>query len=128
MTRQVPPDVLADRYATDQMIDIWSPQNKTRLLRDLWIADLRIRLQLGIDTRIARLRPLALAGQEREEHTVGILAAARPAAEGHGPELGGAALGALQPIAEVARLDVHLESDLDHHLLERLHDALVEGG
>lgn len=49
MTRQIPPDVLAERYATDQTIAIWSPMNKTRLLRDLWIVDLRIRMELGVD-------------------------------------------------------------------------------
>jgi adenylosuccinate lyase len=43
----VPANVLADRYATAETIAIWSPQNKTLLLRDLWIADLKIRKKMG---------------------------------------------------------------------------------
>lgn len=48
MDHGIPPNVLAERYATPETIAIWSPENKTRLLRDLWIVDLKIRQRLGL--------------------------------------------------------------------------------
>lgn len=42
------PNVLADRYASPAMRDIWSPQAKIALERDLWIAVLRAQADLGI--------------------------------------------------------------------------------
>ena len=32
------PNVLAQRYASAQMVALWSPEHKVRLERDLWIA------------------------------------------------------------------------------------------
>lgn len=49
MATVIPPNVLAERYATPETIAIWSPENKTLLLRDLWIADLKVRKMMGID-------------------------------------------------------------------------------
>jgi adenylosuccinate lyase len=42
------PNVLAQRYASAQMVDLWSPERKVRLERDLWIAVLRAQTDLGI--------------------------------------------------------------------------------
>lgn len=58
--KQVPPDVLAERYATEQSVAIWSPENKTRLLRSLWILDLKIRAMLG-----KAVDPAAIAAYEK---------------------------------------------------------------
>jgi len=43
------PDVLATRYASPAMRDIWSPENKVRAERRLWIAVLRAQRDLGVD-------------------------------------------------------------------------------
>ena len=43
------PNVLANRYATAEMIEIWSAENKVILERRLWIAVLRAQLDLGVD-------------------------------------------------------------------------------
>lgn len=51
MEQSIPPNTLAERYATQETIDIWSPTNKTRLLRNLWIVDLKIRQRLGLPVR-----------------------------------------------------------------------------
>ena len=42
------PNVLAQRYASSQMVKLWSPEHKVRLERDLWIAVLRAQADLGI--------------------------------------------------------------------------------
>ena len=42
------PNVLAHRYASSQMVALWSPEHKVRLERDLWIAVLRAQADLGI--------------------------------------------------------------------------------
>jgi adenylosuccinate lyase len=42
------PNVLAQRYASAQMAQLWSPEHKVRLERDLWIAVLRAQAELGI--------------------------------------------------------------------------------
>lgn len=42
------PNVLAHRYASGPMVRIWSPEEKVRLERDLWIAVLRAQDDLGI--------------------------------------------------------------------------------
>lgn len=47
MAQEFVPNVLAERYSTDPMAGIWSPRNKTVLLRRLWILDLKIRAKLG---------------------------------------------------------------------------------
>lgn len=42
------PNVLAERYATAPMCDLWSPEGKVRLERDYWIAVLKGQRDLGI--------------------------------------------------------------------------------
>ncbi|MGA8210618.1 MAG: adenylosuccinate lyase [Nocardioidaceae bacterium] len=43
------PNVLADRYAADDLVRIWSPQEKVVLERRLWVAVLRAQRDLGVD-------------------------------------------------------------------------------
>ena len=43
------PDVLAQRYASTAMVDIWSAESKVVLERRLWLAVLRAQRDLGID-------------------------------------------------------------------------------
>jgi adenylosuccinate lyase len=42
------PNVLAQRYASPAMVDLWSPERRIVLERDLWIAVLHAQAQLGI--------------------------------------------------------------------------------
>lgn len=42
------PNVLADRYASDEIVDIWSPSGKVVLERQLWIAVLEAQDELGL--------------------------------------------------------------------------------
>ncbi len=49
MTRQSIPNVLAARYASVPMTEIWAPTNKIRLERQLWLAVLAAQRDLGID-------------------------------------------------------------------------------
>ncbi len=42
------PNVLANRYASDEMAAIWSPENKIIAERRLWLAVLRAQSELGI--------------------------------------------------------------------------------
>jgi adenylosuccinate lyase len=42
------PDVLAHRYASDEMVAIWSPEAKIVAERRLWLAVLRAQIQLGV--------------------------------------------------------------------------------
>ncbi len=48
MTNQIP-DVLAGRYASTEMADLWSPAHKVVLERRLWLAVLRAQRELGVD-------------------------------------------------------------------------------
>ena len=43
------PNVLASRYASTGMVEIWSPANKILLERQLWIAVLEAQRDLGVD-------------------------------------------------------------------------------
>ncbi|MBW3603595.1 MAG: adenylosuccinate lyase [Actinobacteria bacterium] len=43
------PDILAARYASAELADIWSPHRKVVLERQLWLAVLRAQQQLGVD-------------------------------------------------------------------------------
>ncbi|WP_131749242.1 adenylosuccinate lyase [Frankia sp. Cppng1_Ct_nod] len=43
------PDVLATRYASAELRELWSPQNKVVLERRLWLAVLRAQRDLGLD-------------------------------------------------------------------------------
>jgi adenylosuccinate lyase len=43
------PDVLASRYASAELVDLWSPATKVVLERQLWIAVLNAQRDLGVD-------------------------------------------------------------------------------
>jgi adenylosuccinate lyase len=43
------PDVLATRYASAELVNIWSPEHKVVLERQLWIAVLTAQRDLGVD-------------------------------------------------------------------------------
>jgi adenylosuccinate lyase len=50
MTTPAPiPNVLAGRYASDPMIELWSPANKVVLERRFWVAVLEAQRALGVD-------------------------------------------------------------------------------
>jgi adenylosuccinate lyase len=49
MRHVVVPNVLASRYASSELAEIWSPEHKVRLERQLWIAVLEAQRDLGID-------------------------------------------------------------------------------
>ncbi|MFD2417853.1 adenylosuccinate lyase [Amycolatopsis pigmentata] len=42
------PNVLASRYASDELVSIWSPERKVVLERELWIAVLQAQAELGV--------------------------------------------------------------------------------
>ena len=44
------PNVLATRYASDEIARIWSPEHKIVLERQLWIAVLKAQRDLGVET------------------------------------------------------------------------------
>ncbi len=48
MAKPVVPNVLADRYASEDMCRIWSPEHKVALERRFWIAVLRAQRDLGV--------------------------------------------------------------------------------
>ena len=43
------PNVLAGRYASTELLAIWSPEEKIRMERRLWVAVLRAQRDLGIE-------------------------------------------------------------------------------
>ena len=43
------PDVLASRYASVEMAELWSPEHRVRLERRLWLAVLQAQRDLGVD-------------------------------------------------------------------------------
>ena len=43
------PNVLADRYASPEMAELWSPEHKIVLERRLWVAVMKAQRDLGID-------------------------------------------------------------------------------
>jgi adenylosuccinate lyase len=47
--KPVLPDVLASRYASQPMVELWSPARKVRLERELWIAVMAAQRELGVD-------------------------------------------------------------------------------
>jgi adenylosuccinate lyase len=49
MSQTAIPDVLADRYASAAMVQIWSPAAKVLLEREFWIAVMRAQRELGIE-------------------------------------------------------------------------------
>jgi adenylosuccinate lyase len=46
--KPVLPDVLASRYASQPMVEVWSPERKVRLERELWIAVMQAQRDLGV--------------------------------------------------------------------------------
>ena len=48
MTSSLVPNVLAARYASAAMAELWSPEHKIVLERQLWIAVLRAQVSLGV--------------------------------------------------------------------------------
>jgi len=42
-------NVLAERYASDEMVELWSPQHKVRLERRFWVAVMEAQRELGVD-------------------------------------------------------------------------------
>ena len=49
MVRPVVPNVLAHRYAAEDLVRLWSPEHKVVLERQLWIAVLQAQRDLGVD-------------------------------------------------------------------------------
>ena len=43
------PDVLAARYASPELVRLWSPEQKVRLERELWLAVLQVQRELGVE-------------------------------------------------------------------------------
>jgi adenylosuccinate lyase len=43
------PNVLASRYASPELVSLWSPEYKVRLERELWLAVLRAQKELGVE-------------------------------------------------------------------------------
>ena len=84
------PNVLATRYAGADLAEIWSPEHKIVLERQLWIAVLRAQRDLGIDG--ARRRRRGLRGGRRP----GRPRLDRRARAGHPPRREGAHRGVLR--------------------------------
>ena len=53
--KPVLPDVLASRYASQPMVELWSPERKVRLERDLWVAVMAAQRELGVDIPAAAI-------------------------------------------------------------------------
>ncbi|HET6286032.1 MAG TPA: adenylosuccinate lyase, partial [Amycolatopsis sp.] len=43
------PNVLAGRYASPELVELWSPERKVVLERELWLAVLRAQADLGVE-------------------------------------------------------------------------------
>jgi adenylosuccinate lyase len=61
------PDVLAARYASDELVQLWSPEHKVVLERQLWLAVLRAQAELGLP-----VGPQVLDDYERVACTVDL--------------------------------------------------------
>jgi adenylosuccinate lyase len=61
------PDVLATRYASAELAQLWSPRHKVVLERRLWVAVLRAQAELGID-----VPPGVIDDYERVIHDVDL--------------------------------------------------------
>jgi adenylosuccinate lyase len=46
--KPVLPDILASRYASQPMVELWSPERKVRLERELWVAVMQAQRDLGV--------------------------------------------------------------------------------
>ena len=49
MTKPQIPNVLATRYASPELVALWSPENKVKLERELWVAVLKAQRELGVE-------------------------------------------------------------------------------
>ena len=49
VTKSSIPNVLASRYASLELVSLWSPERKVTLERELWIAVLRAQAELGVE-------------------------------------------------------------------------------
>ena len=67
MSRQLIPDILADRYASEAVRSIWSPSAKVVLERELWIAVMRAQRARGVDIPSA-----AIDAYEANTHQVDL--------------------------------------------------------
>ena len=54
-TKRTIPNVLANRYASTSMVDVWSPEAKIVLERHLWLAVAAAQIDLGLDIPAAAL-------------------------------------------------------------------------
>lgn len=61
------PDVLADRYASRAMVDIWSPRARIGLEREFWIAVMRAQRALGL-----AIPEEAIDAYERVKHVIDL--------------------------------------------------------
>jgi len=61
------PDVLASRYASDAITEIWSEQGRVRLEREFWIAVLKAQRELGVD-----IPPEAIAAYEKVRDVIDL--------------------------------------------------------
>jgi adenylosuccinate lyase len=64
------PNVLAARYASDEMVSIWSPEAKIVAERRLWLAVLRAQVELGAE--IGAVPAVAIADYERVVNDVDL--------------------------------------------------------
>ncbi|HUQ40397.1 MAG TPA: adenylosuccinate lyase [Acidimicrobiales bacterium] len=49
MSRTVVPNVLAERYASPEMVELWSPRAKVAFERRFWVAVLKAQSELGVE-------------------------------------------------------------------------------
>ncbi len=70
----IPYNVLAERYASQAMRDVWSPERKVILERGLWLAALEAQMQLNPALGIT---PEAIAAYRRNIETVNLESIAR---------------------------------------------------
>ena len=61
------PDVLAARYASPELVELWSPEHKIVLERQLWIAVMTAQSELGVDVPAG-----AIADYEAVAHQVDL--------------------------------------------------------
>ena len=61
------PDVLAARYASPELVELWSPEHKIVLERQLWIAVMTAQSELGVDVPAG-----AIADYEAVAHRVDL--------------------------------------------------------
>ena len=55
--RPLLPDILAQRYASAAMLEVWSPEGRIVLERELWIAVMKAQAALGVDKSPGAYQP-----------------------------------------------------------------------